>query len=140
MVKTLLSELVTLLNLEPIEENIFRGQSQDLGLKQLFGGQVLGQALSAACHTIPNDRVVHSLHGYFLRRGDSNLPIIFLVDRVRDGRNFSSRSVNAIQNGKVIFSCSASFHCSEAGFEHQVKMPDVPGPESLENEATLIMK
>lgn len=140
MTNKLLTELITLLNLEHIEEDIFRGQSQDLGLRQLFGGQVLGQALSAASHTVPDDRSVHSLHGYFLRRGDSTKPVVFFVDRVRDGRSFSSRRVSAIQNGKTIFFCSASFHRPETGFEHQVEMPDISGPEGLDNEATLILK
>lgn len=140
MSNELLGELITLLNLEPIEEDIYRGQSQDLGFRQLFGGQVLGQALSAASYTVHEERVAHSLHGYFLRRGDPSLPIVFTVDRVRDGRSFSSRRVTAIQKGKTIFFCSASFHDPETGFEHQEKMPDVPGPEDLENEASLISR
>lgn len=136
----LLDELITLLSLEPIEEDIFRGQSQDLGYRQLFGGQVLGQALSAASYTVPEDRTAHSLHGYFLRRGDPSLPVVFIVDRVRDGKTFTSRQIKAIQKGKTIFFCSASFHQAETGFEHQITMPKVPHPDALESEASLIAK
>lgn len=136
----LLDELITLLSLEPIEEDIFRGQSQDLGYRQLFGGQVLGQALSAASYTVPEDRTAHSLHGYFLRRGDPSLPVVFIVDRVRDGKTFTSRHIKAIQKGKTIFFCSASFHQAEVGFEHQIAMPKVPSPDKLESEASLIAK
>lgn len=134
----LLDELTTLLNLEPIEENIFRGQSQDLGFRQLFGGQVLGQALSAASQTAPEGREAHSMHGYFLRRGDPRLPVVYFVDRVRDGGSFSSRRITAIQKGQTIFFCSASFHNPEQGFEHQIEMPAVPAPDGLKNEAQLI--
>ncbi len=126
-----LDQLVRLLSLERIEENLFRGQSQDLGWGQVFGGQVLGQALSAAAKTVPPERVVHSLHGYFLLTGRVDKPIVYDVDRIRDGHSFTTRRVNAIQNGQAIFSMSASFQVVEEGFEHSDPMPDVPGPEGL---------
>lgn len=129
-----LDELVELLTLEKLEENLFRGQSQDLGWGQVFGGQVLGQALSAAVQTVPADRHVHSLHGYFLRPGDASRPIVYDVDRIRDGRSFTTRRVVAIQAGRPIFNLSSSFQIEEEGFEHQAEMPEVPGPEGLENE------
>jgi acyl-CoA thioesterase II len=132
-----LDELVALLSLEAIEENLFRGVSQDLGFRQLFGGQVLGQCVSAASQTVEEDRHVHSLHGYFLRPGDASLPVVYQVDRVRDGGSFSTRRVMAIQKGKPIFTCSASFQYDEEGFEHQNLMPDVPGPEGLQSETEL---
>ncbi len=125
-----LDDLITLLKLERIEDNIFRGDSRDIGSAQVFGGQVLGQALSAAQHTI-EDRVAHSLHAYFLRRGDMNAPIIYEVDRARDGGSFSTRRVVAIQHGRPIFNLAASFQDPEPGIEHQAQKPDVPGPESL---------
>ncbi len=125
-----LEDLITLLRLERIEENIFRGDSRDIGSAQVFGGQVLGQALSAAQHTI-EDRIVHSLHAYFLRRGDMAAPIIYEVDRARDGGSFSTRRVVAIQHGRPIFNLAASFQHPEDGVEHQASMPDVPGPEGL---------
>ena len=132
-----LSELVALLSLERIEENLFRGQSQDLGWSQVFGGQVLGQALSAATQTVPVDRIVHSLQAYFLRPGAVDKPIVYDVDRSRDGQSFATRRVVAIQHGKPIFHLSASFHIDEAGFEHAAPMPDVPPPEGLATEAEL---
>jgi len=127
----LLDELVSLLSLETIEENLFRGVSQDLGFRQLFGGQVIGQSLSAASQTVTPYRHVHSMHGYFLRPGDASLPVVYQVDRVRDGGSFTTRRVLAIQRGKPIFSCSASFQLPEDGFAHQIAMPDVPSPEQL---------
>jgi acyl-CoA thioesterase-2 len=133
-----LDDLVSLLSLEPIEENLFRGRSQDLGFRQLFGGQVLGQSLSAASQTVEEARHVHSLHGYFLRPGDALLPVVYQVDRVRDGGSFSTRRVTAIQKGHPIFTCSASFQYDEAGFEHQSQMPDVVGPENLPSELELM--
>src|SRR5580693_6773134 len=105
----ILDELVTLLALEKIEENLFRGQSQDLGWGTVFGGQVLGQALSAAVHTVPSNRQVHSLHAYFLRPGDVSRPIVYDVDRIRDGGSFTTRRVVAIQGGQPIFNLAASF-------------------------------
>jgi acyl-CoA thioesterase-2 len=126
-----LDELVTLLALEKIEENLFRGQSQDLGWGSVFGGQVLGQALSAAAQTTPKEREVHSLHAYFLRPGDVKKPIVYDVDRIRDGGSFTTRRIVAIQAGEAIFNMAASFHKHEVGFEHQDEMPDVPPPESV---------
>jgi len=133
-----LDDLVSLLSLEPIEENLFRGRSQDLGFRQLFGGQVLGQSLSAASKTVEDERHVHSLHGYFLRPGDAHLPVVYQVDRVRDGGSFSTRRVTAIQKGHPIFTCSASFQYDEEGFEHQSQMPQVVGPENLPSELELM--
>jgi acyl-CoA thioesterase II len=125
-----LADLLVLLDLERLEVNLYRGTSRDIGNPQVFGGQVLGQALMAATGTVEN-RIVHSLHAYFLRAGDFNLPIIYEVDRSRDGANFSSRRVVAIQNGQQIFHMSASFQSPEEGLEHQALMPEVPPPESL---------
>jgi len=129
-----LDDLVRLLALEKIEENLFRGNSQDLGFRQLFGGQVLGQALSAASRTVPSERHVHSVHGYFLRPGDATLPIVYQVDMLRDGGSFTTRRVQAIQKGKPIFAMSASFQGDEEGFEHQCQMPEVAGPDELPSE------
>jgi acyl-CoA thioesterase II len=126
----LLEDLITVMTLERLEMNLFRGGSRDIGSPQVFGGQVLGQALVAATATAA-DRVVHSLHAYFLRRGDFNSPIVYEVDRALDGKHFSSRRVVAIQNGRQIFNMSASFQLAETGLEHQISMPDVPQPESL---------
>ncbi|QEY59615.1 acyl-CoA thioesterase II [Pseudomonas sp. C27(2019)] len=134
---SLLDQLVSLLNMETIEENLFRGASQDLGFRQLFGGQVLGQALSAASQTVDSTRQANSLHGYFLRAGDAKKPVVYQVERVRDGGSFSTRRVTAIQNGQPIFTCSASFHQQEQGFRHQTAMPDVPQPEDLIPEEVL---
>ncbi len=131
-----LADLISLLELEPIERNIFRGQSQDSGFPQVFGGQVLGQALAAASRTI-NGRVVHSLHAYFLQRGDVDAPIVYEVDRARDGGSFSSRRVIAIQHGAQIFNMAASFQVPEEGLEHQIAMPEVTPPESLKDIETL---
>src|SRR5512147_3230988 len=120
---TVLDELVKLLALERIEDNLFRGQSQDLGWGTVYGGQVLGQALSAAAQTVPADRAVHSLHAYFLRPGDVSLPIVYDVDRIRDGGSFTTRRVVAIQKGQPIFNLAASFQAGEQGFEHSTAMP-----------------
>jgi acyl-CoA thioesterase-2 len=128
----ILDDLITLLQLERIEDNIFRGESRDIGSAQVFGGQVLGQALSAAQHTV-DDRVVHSLHAYFLRRGDMEAPIVYEVDRARDGGSFSSRRVVAIQHGRPILNLAASFQTPETGLEHQACMPDVPGPADCDD-------
>src|SRR3954451_20969410 len=125
-----LADLLRLLDLERLEINLFRGESRDIGSPQVFGGQVLGQALTAA-HSTVEGRRVHSLHAYSLRRGDFNAPIVYFVDRSRDGHSFSSRRVTAIQHGEQIFNCSASFQQPEAGFEHQLTMPQVPSPEEL---------
>lgn len=130
-----LGELIKLLRLEKIEENIFRGQSQDLGFGAVFGGQVLGQALSAASQTVPEDRRAHSLHAYFLRPGDATRPIVYDVDCIRDGSSFTTRRVVAVQKGRAIFNMAASFHIDEPGFEHQASFPqDVPEPESVKSE------
>ncbi len=126
-----LAGLLRLLELERLEVNIFRGESRDIGSPQVYGGQVLGQALQAAYATVEAGRVVHSLHAYFLRRGDFNAPIVYFVDRSRDGHSFTSRRVTAIQHGEQIFNCSASFQLPEAGLEHQLAMPEVPSPEEL---------
>ncbi|MDN3233739.1 MULTISPECIES: acyl-CoA thioesterase II [unclassified Pseudomonas] len=137
---TVLDDLVALLSLESIEENLYRGRSQDLGFPQLFGGHVLGQALSAASQTVDASRQVHSLHGYFLRPGDVTIPVVYEVDRVRDGGSFTTRRVTAIQKGKPIFFCSASFQGLEPGFEHRSEMPDVPDPDSLASELDYIQQ
>jgi len=129
-----LRELVTLLALERIEENLFRGQSQDLGWGTVFGGQVLGQALSACVQTVPPERHVNSLQAYFLRPGDVKKPIVYDVDRIRDGSSFTTRRAVAVQGGKAIFNLAASFQKVEAGFEHQDEMPTVSAPESLPTE------
>lgn len=132
-----LSQLVDLLALERLEENLFRGQCQDLGWGQVFGGQVLGQALSAAAKTVPADRKVHSMHGYFLLTGRVDRPIVYEVDRIRDGGSFTTRGVRAIQNGQAIFSMSASFQAEEQGFEHQDPMPQLPGPDGRPSQVEL---
>jgi len=126
----LLDDLIKVMTLERLEMNLFRGQSRDIGSPQVFGGQVLGQALTAATATA-EDRVVHSLHAYFLRRGDFNSPIVYEVDRALDGKHFSSRRVVAIQHGRQIFNMSASFQLPETGLEHQSPIPEVPPPDSL---------
>lgn len=135
-----LDELLDLLKLEPIEENLFRGRSQDLGFRNLFGGQVLGQALSAASQTVAQERHVHSLHGYFLRAGDASLPVVYTVDRVRDGGSFTTRRVVAIQKGQPIFTMIASFHGDEPGLAHQATLPEVPGPEELSTDLELLRR
>jgi len=135
-----LDRLVDLLALEPIEHNLFRGQSQDLGWGTVFGGQVVGQALSAAAQTVVPDREPHSVHGYFLRPGAVDRPIVYEVDRIRDGTSFTTRRVVAIQNGRAIFSMSASFQIREPGFDHQSEMPDIPGPEGVWSEEETIRR
>jgi acyl-CoA thioesterase-2 len=124
--KDVLEELLNILKLEKIEENIFRGQNVDLGIENVFGGQALGQALSAASQTVPSDRQAHSMHGYFLRHGD-----------IRDGKSFTTRRVVAVQKGRAIFNMAASFHIREPGFDHQDEMPDIPGPEEVPSEKEL---
>ena len=123
--------LVDLLDLEEIDLNIFRGQSPHESLQRVFGGQVAGQALVAAGRTVDEQRPVHSLHAYFLRPGIPGVPIVYEVERVRDGRSFTTRRVIAVQRGRTIFNLTASFHLPETSVEHQVPMPDVPDPESL---------
>ena len=131
-----LQSLIAQLDLEPLELNLFRGQSSDLGGRSVFGGQVIGQALVAASRTI-EERVPHSLHAYFLLPGDMAAPIVYEVDRLRDGKSFSARRVQAIQHGRPILSMMASFQVAEAGMEHQAPMPDVPPPEELTPISTL---
>lgn len=130
-----LTDLLRQFDLERIEVNLFRGESRDIGAPQVFGGQVLGQALMAAYATV-DSHDVHSLHAYFLRRGDFNAPIVYHVDRARDGHSFSARRVVAIQHGEQIFNMSASFQVREPGLEHQLPMPDVPLPEKLQDSDT----
>lgn len=129
--KHAISDLLEILDLEVLEHNLFRGRSPQVGWQRVFGGQVIGQALVAATRTVEPQRNVHSLHAYFLLPGDPKVPIIYEVDRIRDGRSFTTRRVVAIQHGQAIFSMSASFHVHEPGLVHQVPMPDVPGPEDL---------
>ncbi|HEY3353428.1 MAG TPA: acyl-CoA thioesterase II [Polyangia bacterium] len=129
-----LADLIDLLALERIDRDLFRGRSQDLGWGAIFGGQVLGQALSAAAQTVVPERPVHSLHGYFLRAGDVARPIVYQVDRLRDGTSFSARRVVAVQEGEAILSLGASFQVTEEGFEHQDPRPAVPAPETLRSE------
>jgi acyl-CoA thioesterase-2 len=129
-VPPILADLLKLLELERIEDRIFRGESRDLGGARVFGGQVLGQALTAASYTV-QDRRVHSLHAYFLVAGDVNAPIVYEVELARDGKSFSNRRVVAIQHGQPIFNMTASFQVPEEGLEHSVPMPQVPGPEGL---------
>ena len=136
---SLLADLLRLICLERLELNLFRGESRDIGSPQVFGGQVLGQALMAATGTV-TDRVVHSLHAYFLRRGDFNAPIVYEVDRSRDGRSFSSRRVVAIQHGQQIFHMSASFQADELGPDHQAAAPQVTPPEDLTDLATEVRR
>jgi len=131
-----LDQLLTILDIERLEENLFRGLSPQVGWQRVFGGQVIGQALVAANRTV-NGRLTHSLHAYFLRAGDPSVPIIYNVDRIRDGGSFTTRRVVAVQHGQAIFSMAASFHREETGLEHQIKMPEVPPPESLPSEAEL---
>ncbi len=123
--------LVEYLDLEMLEQDLFRGQSPQVGWQRVFGGQVIGQALVAAQRTVAPDRGVHSLHGYFMRPGDPSTPIVYNVDRIRDGSSFSTRWVVAIQHGKAIFSLQASFQKDEDGLEYQTEMPEVPAPEDL---------
>jgi acyl-CoA thioesterase-2 len=132
-------ELVETLNLEPLELNLFRGRSPQSGWQRVFGGQVIGQALVAACRTVDEvaTRPPHSLHAYFLLGGDPKVPIIYEVDRIRDGKSFTTRNVKAIQHGHAIFSMSVSFHVHEEGLSHQFKMPDVPKPDALPTEGEL---
>lgn len=129
-------DLLEILNLEQLEHNLFRGKSPNVGWQRVFGGQVIGQALVAATRTV-EERPVHSLHCYFMRPGDPTVPIIYDVDKIRDGRSFTTRRVVAIQHGKPIFSLSASFQIVEDGYDHQIDMPDVPQPEDLPSEKEL---
>jgi len=134
-----LEQLLSILDLEPLEVNLFRGLSPQVGWQRVFGGQVIGQALVAAHRTVEG-RPAHSLHAYFLRAGDPAVPIIYEVDRIRDGGSFTTRRVVAVQHGQAIFSMAASFHKDEPGLQHQMKMPEVPPPEALPSEAELKAK
>jgi acyl-CoA thioesterase-2 len=135
-----LEHLLSILDLEPLEENLFRGRSPQHGWQRVYGGQVLGQALVAAVRTVPPERVAHSLHGYFLLPGDPARPIVYSVERVRDGGSFTTRRVTGIQHGRAMFVMSASFHVAEPGLDHQDTMPKVPPPEELPSEQQLSVK
>jgi acyl-CoA thioesterase-2 len=136
-----LDQVLDLLDLEQIEVDIFRGRSPEGERRQrVFGGQVAGQALVAAGRTVPEDRPVHSLHAYFIRPGDPTVPLIYLVERVRDGRSFTTRRVTTIQHGKTIFTLSASFHRDEPGVEHADPVPDVPPPDAIATTAERMEK
>ncbi len=132
-----IQDVLTILDLEPLEANLFRGRSPQSRWQRVFGGQVIGQALVAACRTVDDvtTRPPHSLHAYFLLGGDPKVPIIYEVDRIRDGRSFTTRRVVAIQHGRAIFSTEVSFHVTEDGWSHQFAMPDVPKPDELPSEA-----
>jgi acyl-CoA thioesterase-2 len=132
-----LSALVGILDLERLEENLFRGRSPAQGWQRVYGGQVLGQALVAAGRTVEAGRIAHSMHAYFLLGGDPSVPLLYEVERIRDGASFTTRRVKAIQHGRPIFATSVSFHKSEDGFDHQAKMPKVPKPEDLPSEQEL---
>jgi acyl-CoA thioesterase-2 len=135
-----LLRLLSLLDLESIEENLFRGLSPPEPVQRVFGGQVLAQALVAATRTVDAARLCHSFHAYFLRPGDPKVPILYQVDRSRDGASFTARRVVAIQHGAQIFTLAASFQKSEPGFEHQAQMPLVPDPESLEDDQQVLLR
>ena len=131
----LVNEFQSIMNLETLEHNLFRGKNREMDGRSVFGGQVVAQALMAAHRTLKEHREAHSLHGYFLRPGDVSAPIVYEVDRIRDGGSFTTRRVVAIQHGEVIFNLSASFQADEKGFEHQAQeIPDVPPPEEVEHE------
>ena len=132
-----LDELVGILDLETLEQNLYRGRTQKQGWQRVYGGLVLAQALVAAVRTVEADRLAHSMHGYFLLGGEPGQPIVYDVERVRDGSSFNTRRVKAIQHGRPIFVLSVSFQKREQGFEHQTKMPDVPAPSELPNEREL---
>lgn len=135
---TATADLLALLDLEPLEVNIYRGSNRDVGTGRVFGGQVFAQALVAARRTVEGEREAHSVHGYFILPGDLTAPIVYFVDRLRDGNSFTTRRVTAIQHGQAIFNLSASFHVAEAGLEHQEEMPRVVPPEALAPELSLI--
>jgi acyl-CoA thioesterase-2 len=135
-----LTRLLELLDLEKIEENVFRGLSPAEPVQRVFGGQVLAQALVAATRTVAPERLCHSFHAYFLRPGDPKIPILYQVDRSRDGGSFTARRVVAVQHGAQIFTLAASFQTAESGFEHQSQMPVVPEPESLEDDQQVLLR
>ncbi len=134
------TELLEAMRLEHLEENLFRGQSHDIGAGHVFGGQVLSQSLDAAIKTVSNDRQAHSLHAYFILRGDDTKPIIYVVERVRDGGSFSTRRVKAIQNGRDIFVTAISFQLEQEGFDHQINMPKVEPAETLQSDQQLLQQ
>ena len=131
-------DLIELLDLEPIERNIYRGRNRDIGTRHVYGGQVLAQALVAAQKTVEGDRPIHSMHGYFILPGDLAQPVVYFVERLRDGGSFTTRRVTAIQKGEAIFSLSASFQKHEEGFEHQLDMPFASDPEDLRPELEIV--
>ena len=131
-------ELLDLIDVERLELNIYRGRNRDIGSGRVYGGQVLAQALVAAQRTVGEGRVVHSMHGYFILPGDLEVPIVYFVDRLRDGRSFTTRSVTAIQHGRAIFNLSASFQIEEEGPDHQLDPPDVPAPEELQSDLEIL--
>ena len=141
MTAAAMQELLSILDLERLEHNLYRGRSPQTGWQRVFGGQVIGQALVAAQRTVEAERPVHSLHCYFMRPGDPAVPIVYEVDRIRDGGSFTTRRVVAIQHGQAIFSLEASFHVEEHGMEHQMTMPlGVPQPEVLKTQQELLLE
>jgi len=134
------ANLLSILDLEPLEDNLFRGRSPQQSWQRVYGGQILGQALVAAVRTVPPERIAHSMHAYFLQPGDLSRPIIYGVDRVRDGGSFTTRRVTATQHGRAMFVMSVSFHKMEPGLDHQITMPKVPMPEDLPSEQDLKAK
>lgn len=138
--RSALDKLVALLTLERIDDNLFRGAKSTEGWQRVYGGQVLGQALVAAAATVPQDRMIHSLHGYFILAGDPEHEIVYDVERIRDGGSFTTRRVKAIQHGRAIFTMNASFHKTEEGLDHQSKMPEVPSPDTLLSAKDLMLR
>ena len=136
--KSALDGIVAILNLEQLEQNLFRGRSPDIGWQRVYGGQVLAQALSAAQRTVEPGKTAHSLHSYFLVAGDPKHPILYEVESIRDGASFATRRIRGLQHDRQIFIMSVSFHVPEAGYDHQQPMPDVPAPESLPSSAELM--
>jgi acyl-CoA thioesterase II len=135
--QTALDGLIQFLDLEPLEQNLFRGVGPKEGWQRVYGGLVLSQALVAASRTVPDDRLAHSMHGYFLLAGDPQAPIVYDVERIRDGGSFTTRRVKAIQHGACMFTMSVSYHKAEVGYDHQATMPDVPMPEDLPGDTEL---
>ncbi len=138
MVISTVDELLSSIDLEQVDNHIFKGHSHDVGVSHVFGGQVLSQALHASLITVPDDRVVHSMHGYFILRGDPNHPIVYMVEPVRDGGSFSTRRVRAIQHGRDIFIMALSFQLVQEGLDHQVQAPSVEAPEGLRSDQELL--
>lgn len=132
------NELLEILDLEPIDANLFRGQNDTVHRQRLFGGQVLAQAIAAANKTVDSERLCHSAHGYFLRPGRPEMPVLYRIERIRDGRSFTTRRIVALQNGEAIFSMDASFQVLESGLEHQIAAPDLPAPEDLRDDVVVM--